>query len=215
MNQVDDPFETMLLSYRHLNRHCRAAECFGDAGNGLFEVGTLAIHLRDDDQPRNTKLFRVAPCLFGLDFHAADRVDDNERGVASAQCGLRIEYECGKSGSVEYVDLCSIPLTVSEGAYDGQLPCNLIFIIVCSGSSVVYASQSVSGPRVEQHRRNQRGLSRVAVTYNANVSDLLGAIDLHRMGLLFGVMRKLIELITEEACCASEAGVVVCGQTGV
>src|SRR5437867_12729189 len=116
MNQVDDPFEAMLAPDRHLNRHCRAAECFGYAGDGLFEVGTLAVHLRDDDQPRNTKLFCVAPCFFSLDFDAADRVDDNERGVASSQCGLRVEYECGKSRSVEYVDFCSIPLTVGEGA---------------------------------------------------------------------------------------------------
>lgn len=49
-----------------------------------------------------------------MDFDAADRVDDNERGVASSQRGFRIEYECGESRCIQNVDLGVIPLAVSE-----------------------------------------------------------------------------------------------------
>src|SRR2546425_3420637 len=101
MNQVYDALEAAVASNGNLHRHRGTAKRFSDAGYGLVEVGALAVHLRDDDQSRNAKLFGVAPGFFRLHFDAADRVYDDKRRVASPQRRLRIEYECGESRRVE------------------------------------------------------------------------------------------------------------------
>src|SRR3989442_8238876 len=101
MNQVYDALKAALASDWNLHGHGRTAECLSDAGYGLVEVRALAVHLRDNDQPRNAKLFGVTPGFFGLHLDAADRVHNHQRRVARSQRRLRIEYECSKSRRVD------------------------------------------------------------------------------------------------------------------
>src|SRR5215468_2392555 len=60
-----------------------------------------------------------------------------------------------------------------------NFPGYLVFVIVGDSSSIIDAAQSIGGARGKEHRRDQRCLSHVAMTYNANVSYFPGSIDLH------------------------------------
>src|SRR5262249_22129459 len=88
-------------------------------------------------------------------------------------------YECCETGSIDDVDLCSVPIAVCDRTLNTNFSGDFVFVVVGHRRAVVHASESLSGPRVKQHRRYKRSLARVAVTYNADVSDLLGTVDLH------------------------------------
>ena len=77
MHKIDHTLEVAFAADGNLDRHGRAAECLIDAGDRLHEIRSFAIHLIDDQQSRDPKLIRVAPCLFGLDFYAVDCVDQH------------------------------------------------------------------------------------------------------------------------------------------
>src|SRR5262249_34837984 len=127
----------------------------------------------------DSEFIRVAPCLFGLYFDSADGIHQNDCRVASSERRFCIEYESGETGRIDDVYLGSIPLAVGDRALNSNFSGDLVFVVIGDGGSIVYAAESLGGPRVKQHRGHKRCFSRVAVTYNANISDLLSTIDLH------------------------------------
>ena len=64
--------------------------------------------------------------------------------------------------------------------------------------TIVYSPKARGCARGEDHRGDQRGLPRVAVTYNAKVSDLLCPINLHSCGSLRKVMCDVRLVISDE-----------------
>src|SRR5262249_1492163 len=56
---------------------------------------------------------------------------------------------------------------------------DLFFVKICSGGTFRNFSPARSHARGEEQRRHQLRFSGAAVTYNANVSDVLGVIDFH------------------------------------
>ena len=119
-----------------------------------------------------------------MHFDAVDAVDDDERGIGGAQRALGVEDEGGKAGRVDQIDLGAIPFDISEAAVNRSFAGNLILVVIGNRTAFVNTAKAGCGPGVIKNRRNQRRLTRMAVTYNANVSDLLSAINLHWVDLL-------------------------------
>ena len=87
-DEIDHPFELGLgadrqlqddgLGLEHLLRLCE------DPG----EVGPFAVHLVDEDHPRQLEIVEEIPALLGLDLYAVHRVDDDHGGVGGLEAGL-------------------------------------------------------------------------------------------------------------------------------
>src|SRR5690349_6885460 len=70
---------------------------------------------------------------------------------------------------------------------NGNLSGDLVLIVIGDSRTLIHSPKPAGGARVKKHRRHQRCFAHVAVAYNANVSDLLCAKDIHSAGPLLKI----------------------------
>src|SRR5438874_4831791 len=118
------------------------------------------------------------------------RVHGDQRGIGRNQRSFRFGNERGIPGEVDKVNSDFLgrtggagrrrgPFGVSEARLNGYFPRHLLVVPIGGGAAIRNFSPPRRHARGVQQRRHQLRLAGAAVTYNANVSDVLGEIGFH------------------------------------
>jgi hypothetical protein len=168
--------EVLLLADRQLDGDRLAAEELLDGFQSPAEVRILAVELVDDDRPGQAVLLEHAPDFFRADFDAGHAADDHRRRVHGTEAGLGVPEKIAVAGSVDDIDLVVLPFTEADGGVDGDLPFDLVGVVVRDGISLVDLGQAAGRPRIEQERGRERRLPRRAVPDQGDIPDLIDSV---------------------------------------
>src|SRR5204863_112143 len=95
---------------------------------------------------------------------------------------------------VDQVDLAALPLEMAERGGQRHLPLVLVVVPVAGRIAGLDRAEPVDRAGLEEHRLDERGLTRRAVADDGDVADLSG-LDGHLAGLLLGsVARSILSL---------------------
>ena len=79
--QIDNSAKLILGANRHLDRNRLRAQAFLDHIDGALEVGTSAIHLVDETDPRDMIFVGLPPNRFRLRLNAGNRIEHHHTTV--------------------------------------------------------------------------------------------------------------------------------------
>ena len=184
-DQIDHAFETFLLADGQLDRNYAAAENILQRFHGALEAGQFAIHPVDDEGAGDIVFGGEIPDFFGDHLHAGGGVDENQRGIGGDQRGFGFVDEGAVARSVEQIDFDFIggagglPFGEGDGGLNGNFSGDFFFVPVGDGGAFVDFAEARGHARSEQQRRYELRLPRIAVAYNANVTDCIGGVSFH------------------------------------
>ena len=178
-HQVDDSFEIFLFADGKLDGHHILAKLFLQGLQGAGERGPFAVHLVDDDHPRQREFIGELPDLLRRHFHAGDAAHHHGCRIGDAHGASRLHQEDAEAGRVQQIDLGVVPLDEGGRRGDRMLPFDLVLIEIRRGGAVVDAAQPGGGAGVEQELGNEAGLARVVMADQSHVPDFRAQIDLH------------------------------------
>ncbi len=193
LDEVHDPLELALGTYRQLHGHRVGPEPVNHRTHGLVEVGPDAVHLVHERYARHTVLVSLPPHRLGLRLHTGNRVEKSYRTVQHAQAALHLDGEVHVPGRVYNVDAVLLgdaavdalagalavlarafdaaPEDGGRGRGDGDAALALLGHPVHHGVAVVDLAQLVGEARVEQDALGRRRLAGIDVGHDADVSD--------------------------------------------
>ena len=134
------------------------------------EVGSLAVehvHDRDAGQAEVGRALPHSACP-DLDAHHAAEHDDDT--LDDPQRGDRVPLEAGVARRVDQVDLALLPVHVAERRRERHLAALLVLLPVGDGRALLDRPQPVRGTGLEEHRLDERGLSRPSMASDGNVA---------------------------------------------
>jgi hypothetical protein len=131
--QLDHATELFLRADGELDRRHRVAKHGAGGRERPREIGVLAVHLVNEDHARNATFLGQPPGLLGADLDPGRGVDEDDGGVGNAQGGLHVADEIGIARRIDDVDLAISPLDGSQCGADGDLPFDLVRVIVGDG----------------------------------------------------------------------------------
>jgi hypothetical protein len=170
---VDDAQVAALGADGQLDHRRNAVQAVLDHRDAAEEVGADAVHLVHEADARNVVLVGLAPDGLGLGLDTGDGVEDRDGSVENAQRALYLDREVDVAGGVDDVDAMSVPLTSGRGRGDGDAALLLLDHPVHRGGTLVHLTDLVVLTGVEQDALGRRGLARVDVRHDADVSDLV------------------------------------------
>ena len=185
-DQVDDSPEGRLLPQGNLNRDHRPSEGLVDRLQAPLEAGPVPVQLVEHHGPGQPVLFGEFPRLLGLHLHSGHGIDHQQGRVGPHEGGLGVQDERRIPRRVDDVDLAGSPLAVGHSRVDGDLPGNLVIVVVGDRVAVVHSTQAIHRPGRVEHGAGQGGLAGVPMTDQADVADLPAVVNLHER-LLSGV----------------------------
>ncbi len=141
--------------------------------HALVEVGAGAIHLVDVGDARHVILVGLAPDGLGLRLHACDRVEQRDRSVEHAQGALHLDGEIDVARGVDDVDAMVVPLGGGGSGGDRDATLLLLFHPVHHRGALVNLADLVRAARVIEDALGRRGLARVDVGHDPDVSGSL------------------------------------------
>ena len=147
--------------------------------NGLIEVCIFTIHLVDDDHAGHLSLFAHAHSLFGADNGTGYCTANDDRGICKLHCFVNFAIEIKEAGRIDEVDLRTVPLKGCNCGADGDVPLDLLGVIVGNGGTVINLAHAIEKPCIKEHCFGQSGLTFSAVTENTDVADFISLISLH------------------------------------
>ena len=121
----------------------------------------------------------VGPHLFSLRLDAGHGIDHDDEGIGGDQRRVSVVCEEVESGSIEEIDLGFFPLDGGNGSGDGELALDLLLVMVGDGIPFIDARQAVGRPGRKKQPGHYGSFSAMAVSCNADVSDVLCLVDLH------------------------------------
>ena len=124
---------------------CRPKNCRMDL-DGPVEVGVLAVHLVDDEDPGQAELLEHLPDLFRSDLDAGHAVDEDGRRVHGPQAGLGVPEEIAVPGRIDDVDLVVFPFDEAHRRADRDLALDLLGLEVRHGVALVHLGQAAGRP---------------------------------------------------------------------
>src|SRR5437764_1253367 len=161
---------------------------------GAKEIGALAVEHVHDHDAREVALLGALPGAGRLHLDAHDRADHDERSLDDPQRGDHVALEAWVAGRVDQVDLAALPLEMAERGGQRHLPLVLVVVPVAGRIAGLDRAEPVDRAGLEEHRLDERGLTRRAVADDGDVADLSG-LDGHLAGLLLGsVARSILSL---------------------
>ena len=185
MQQVDDARELVLGADRELDRDAAVGELLAHRVEDAEEVRALAVEHVHEDDAREFELLRACPHARGVDLDAHHRRCDDERAFHDPQTGDRVRLEARVARRVDQVDLAALPLEVRERSGERHLPALLVLVPVADRRSRFDGAETVDRACLEEHRLEEGGLTRPAMSDDGDVADLPGL--LHQL-LLGGVL---------------------------
>src|SRR5436189_915343 len=152
---------------------------------GAKEIGALAVEHVDDHDAREVALLGALPGAGRLHLDAHDRADHDERSLDDPQRGDHVALEAWVAGRVDQVDLAALPLEMAERRGQRHLPLVLVVVPVAGRIAGLDRAEPVDRAGLEEHRLDERALSRRTVADDGDVADLSG-LDGHLARLLLG-----------------------------
>ena len=166
--------EIRLAADGNLHQHGVAAELRAKLLDDLVRIAADAVHLVDEGEPRDVIPPHLPVDGQGLGLHAADGAEDEDRPVQHAQAPLDLDGEIDVAGGVDEVDPGVAPLDGGRGAGDGDAALLFEFHVVHGGAGAVamHFLHAVDSTGIVQDPLAERGLARVDVRRNADISQL-------------------------------------------
>src|SRR5438477_2073047 len=158
---------------------------------GAKEIGALAVEHVHDHDAREVALLGPLPGAGRLHLDAHDGADHNERSLDDPQRGDHVALEAWVAGRVDQVDLAALPLEMAERRGQRHLPLVVVVVPVAGRIAGLDRAEPVDRAGLEEHRLDERGLTRRAVADDGDVADLSG-LDGHLAGLLLGWLARSI-----------------------
>ena len=138
--------------------------------DGVFKVRSVDIHFVDVGDPGDFILVRLAPHRLALRLDAALRAEGSDRAVQYAQRTLDFHREIDVTRRIDDIDSVSLPLTGSRSGGDGDSPLLLLHHPVHGRRAVVGFAELMRLSCIKQDTLCRRGLSRVDVRHDTDVS---------------------------------------------
>ena len=143
------------------------------------EVGAGAVELVDEAHARNAVLVGLTPHRLGLGLDAGDTVVDGDGAVENPQRPFDLDGEVDVAGRVDDVDRVVFPGALRGGGRDRDAALLLLLHPVHRGGAVVDFADLVVDAGVEEDALGRRGLARVDMRHDPDVSGLgeLGVVS--------------------------------------
>ena len=90
-----------------------------------------------------------------------------------------------EAGRVDQVDLLLVPLGGGNAGGDGDFALNLLFVEIGDGGALIDAGEAIGGAAGKQEAGDERRFSGMAVSYEADVPDVVGFVNFHWRELLW------------------------------
>jgi hypothetical protein len=180
LDQIHDTLEPFLGSDRQLDRHRVGTQPGLNLLNHPQEIGSGAIHLVDERQPRHSIPVGLPPDGFGLRLDATHRAEDRAGTIQHPQRAFHFNGEIDVARSVDDVDAMLVELAGHAtpeagrgGGGDGDPPFLFLHHPIHGGGTVVDLAQLVGDARVEQDALGHGGLAGIDVGHDAEVTIAL------------------------------------------
>ncbi len=151
-------------------------EALPDLVDAIEEVGPHAVHLVDEDDPRDAIFVRLAPDGFGLRLDRRDRVEQSDEAVEDPQRALDLDREVHVARRIDDVDARVAPGARGGGRRDRDAALLLLDHPVHGRSTLVHLAHLVRAPGVKQNALGRGRLARVDVSRDPDVSGPLQRI---------------------------------------
>ena len=181
-DQVDHSLEVGRDADRQLHQHRLDTQPGPHVLASSDRIGTGAIELVDEDQPRHAVTLDLAIDGQRLTLYATDSAQNQHRSIKHPQAPLHLDREIHVAGSVDEVDLVIEPFDAGGGTGDRDATFLFDIHVVHRGATAaVNLLHPVQSPGVEQDPFAERGLARIDVGRNANVPQ---PAETHRVTLV-------------------------------
>ena len=170
LHQIDNASEVAFATDGNLNRSGIGAQAIANLAVNLEEVCPGAIHLVDEDDPRDCIAIGLPPHGFRLGLDATDGTEDRDHAVEHSHGTLHLNGEIHVTGSVDNIDLMVLPGRTDCSGSDGNSPLPLLSHPVCYGRSVMDFSHFVNDAGIEQNALCCGGFSSIDMCCDADVT---------------------------------------------
>ena len=181
-HEVDDAPEVVFSAHRDLSGHSVGAQAIAHGLDRVEEVSAHAVVLVDEGDARNAVALGLTPHRLGLRLHARNGVEHGDSAVENAQGALDLGGEVDVAGSVDDLEAVGLailgaarvlPEARGGGSGDGYAALLLLDHPVHSGSAVVNLTDLVGLARVVEDTLGRRGLARIDVGHDTDVTRIL------------------------------------------
>ena len=106
-------------------------------------------------------------------------MDYEQRRVRHYERRLGLVQEDVEAGSVDEVDFGFAPFGVGERRTDRKLPLDFLLVVIGHGGAVIHFAQPIHHARRVEQGGDQLGLTRVAVTDQGDIANVLAFVNFH------------------------------------
>ena len=149
---------------------------FLECGENGVKIAVLLVQLGDVENRGNASGLQILPAALCADGDAVFRRAEDNSGFDDADGGENFAGKVKVAGAVEHIDLAAAEINGRDGGGDCDLALDLFSVIVADGVAVSDLAHTVDSAGAEQHALGKAGLTAVAVTYEADVADVLGFV---------------------------------------
>jgi len=177
VDQVDEPFKFGAGAHVELQGQRGHAELFLNLPDDRFGVGTDAVHLVDERDPRDAVALHLPVDGERLALHAADGTEDENRAVKDAEAAFHLDGEVDVARGVDDVDRVVVPFDLGGGGGDGDAAFALEVHevhrrAVAAPFDLLHA---VDATAIVEHPLGQGGLPRIDMSRDANIAMVFQA----------------------------------------
>lgn len=189
--QVHDAREAVLPADRRLHDERHGVQALAEGADCGVEVGTGAVQLVDERDPRHAVPVGPPPHRLALRLDAGDRVEDGDGAVEDAQGAFDLVGEVDVARRVDQVEPVAVPVAAHGSGEDGDAAVAFLRVEVGDGGAVVDLAALVGGAGQVEDPFGDGGLARVDVGEDAQVADGGQRIDGAHGPVAFRVIRRV------------------------
>ena len=165
-------------------RHLLPVE-IGHIFHHLTEGCIVHVHIGDIDKPGQLVLLAQLPCLLSTHLDTGLAVHHDDSRACRADCLLSLSYEIKIAGSVDHIDLTTLPFDGNHGCIDRKLTLLFLFAIVAHGIAVWNPAHSGCNSGQIRKSFRQAGLTATAVSQQHHITNLVSCVNFHLTFLQF------------------------------
>ena len=148
-------------------------QSFTDRINRVSEVGAQLIHFVNESDQRHTKTACLSPNRLRLWLYARHCIEDDDTTIEDTQTSLNFGGEVNVSRCIYDVNLKIPPEAGHCRRSDRDTSLPLLRHPICDRRAIVHIADAVGTPGVEQYALSRRRLSRVDMSDDANVPNVV------------------------------------------
>ena len=194
-NHVNDTGEIILPADRQADGVGISSELLAHLQNRIFEIGTHAVHLVDERDPRDIVFGCLTPNRFGLRLHPCDSAKHGDRTVQHAHGSLHLSGKIHMPRGINDVDpmrnidgrlvqaiVLLGPVTGGRRRRDRNAALPLLLHPVRHRISIMHIAHLMDESRVKENTLRCGGFPGINVRRNTNIAGTL-----HRVLPLWGI----------------------------